>query len=96
MPRLVSPEELEQLDDAKGATAVIRAALLRRVRLLEAGATEGDCRDLSDLLDLLEQLGQTAPFEVQSLFYLAWEKVGRKDPWLARLAGRMGFEAPLD
>jgi len=92
LPHLMSPEELDQLDKGSGVTALVRQALVRRARALRPDATRGECRDLAQLLSILDQLGQTTPFEVQSLFYRAWQGGGQANDGLRELAGPMGFE----
>lgn len=96
LPSLLSPEELDQLDHGTGVKSVVRHALVRRVRALRADATDGEYRDMAELLEILEQLGQTTPFEVQSLFYRVWQEGGQRNEGLKALAGRMGFEVAAE
>ncbi|MDH5283768.1 MAG: DUF3536 domain-containing protein, partial [Gemmatimonadota bacterium] len=88
LPHLLSPEELGQLDNGSGVQAVVRRALARQARALRPDATEGECRVLTQLLEILEQLGQTTPFEVQSLFYRVWQGEGQGNAGLTGLARR--------
>ncbi|TFG50523.1 MAG: DUF3536 domain-containing protein, partial [Gemmatimonadales bacterium] len=92
LPHLLSREELDQLGKGNGVTALVRQAMVRRARALRLDATRGECRDLAQLLEILEQLGQTTPFEVQSLFYRAWQGGGQANDGLRELAVPMGFE----
>ena len=94
LPHLLSPEELGRLDNGSGVQAVVRQAMVRRARALRPDATDGECRGLSLLLEILEQLGQTTPFEVQSLLYRVWQGGGEGNAGLEALASRMGFDVP--
>jgi len=48
-------------------------------------------RNVIELLDILEQLGQVVPFEVQTMFYRIWCNGIPHDPAMVDLARRMGF-----
>jgi hypothetical protein len=92
LPHLLSREELDQFGRGGGLVDLVRQALVRRARALRPDATRGECRDLAQLLEILDQLGQTTPFEVQSLFYRAWQGGGQENDGLRALASPMGFE----
>jgi hypothetical protein len=51
-------------------------------------------RKVALLLTLLDQLGQTVPFEAQTLFYRLWRSTGPGEAGLTELAKRMGFVTP--
>jgi hypothetical protein len=96
LPHLLSPEELGQLDQGSGVIDVVRRALVRRARALRPDATDRESRDLAELLAVLQQFGQTTPFEVQSLFYGIWQGGGQANAGLRALAWHMGFEVPAE
>ena len=94
---------LEQLLDADERSAlvrgdalrlVVRHALVRRVRALATMRDAGTTGKVALLLTLLDQLGQTVPFEAQTLFYGIWQSAGADDSGMTELAKRMGFVTP--
>jgi hypothetical protein len=91
LARLLSAGERLALARGDALRPVVRQALVRHVGLLGDGRGAEVQKDLSELLQLLEQLGQAVPFEVQSLFYRIWRAGDPGDRGMALLANRMGF-----
>lgn len=89
---LLTRDEHEALERGEELRPVIRHALARRVRAL-AAAHDTDARHaVSQLLVILEQLGQAVPFEAQTVFYRIWQGEFRDEPGMITLARRMGFD----
>jgi Domain of unknown function (DUF3536)/Glycosyl hydrolase family 57 len=97
LDRLLNAEERVQLARGEELRPLIRHALARRVHTLTRDAADPGRRDIADLLDILEQLGQAVPFEVQTVFYRLWDGHQGEDSGLSELAQRLGFVAgPTD
>jgi hypothetical protein len=92
LTRLLTRDEHEALDRGDELRPVIRHALARRVRALAAAHDTEARHAVSQLLTILEQLGQAVPFEVQTIFYRIWQGGFRDDPGMISLARRMGFD----
>jgi alpha-amylase/alpha-mannosidase (GH57 family) len=92
LARLLSPDERAALDRGDELRPVIRHALSRRVRTLADDHGERARHEVSELLVILEQLGQAVPFEVQTVFYRIWQAGRRDEPGIVELARRMGFD----
>jgi hypothetical protein len=91
---LLDPEERAALARGEALRPVVRHALVRRVRELAASRTPERERAVGLLLTALDQLGQTVPFEAQTLFYAVWRGAPGPDAGLDQLARRMGFVTP--
>ncbi|MDZ4864883.1 MAG: DUF3536 domain-containing protein [Gemmatimonadota bacterium] len=89
---LLDAEERLVLGRGDALRPVVRHALVRRVRLLANEQSEVAERAVVLLLTILEQLGQTVPFEVQTLFYPIWRRSAGADPGITALARCMGFD----
>jgi hypothetical protein len=95
LKRLLTADEQLALSQGEELKPIVRRALTRRVRALAEDHGDQARREVVELLMMLEQLGQVAPFEVQTLFFRLWQEEGlRSDPEMAELARRMGFVAP--
>ena len=91
---VLDQEEHQALARGEALRPVVRHALVRRVRALADARNIETERMVTLLLTLLDQLGQTVPFEAQSLFYTIWQTTGAGDRGMAELARRMGFVTP--
>lgn len=91
---LLDPEEQRALARGDALRPVVRHALVRQVRALATARDAGVERKVALLLTLLDQLGQTVPFEAQTLFYGIWQAAGAGDTGMTALAKRMGFVTP--
>lgn len=92
LTRLLTRDEHAALDRGDELRPVIRHALARRVRTLADHHGEEDRHAVSQLLTILEQLGQAVPFEVQTVFYRIWQGRFRDDAGMIGLARRIGFD----
>jgi hypothetical protein len=91
LERLLSGPERMALARGEELRPVIRHALARRVRVLTRDPADPARRDVTELLVILEQLGQAVPFEVQTVFYRVWQAGAAEDPGMLELARRLGF-----
>jgi len=89
--RLLEPVEVAELERGTGLRAVVRGALLRHIRRLASDRGDQARQAVVDLLTILEELGQAAPFEAQTLYYQVWKAVAPADPEMVQLARRLGF-----
>jgi uncharacterized protein DUF3536/glycosyl hydrolase family 57 len=89
--RLLTPHELEAVARGEELRPVVRRALVRAVTSLGADAGPTGRHQVVELLELLEELGQAVPFEVQTVFYRIWHDGRSGDAGLAELANRLGF-----
>jgi Domain of unknown function (DUF3536)/Glycosyl hydrolase family 57 len=91
LERVLSADDLAALGRGEDLKQLIQGASMRRVASLGgdwSGRAQGE---VAELLDILEQLGQAVPFEVQTLFYRVWQNGIAKDPGMVDLARRLGF-----
>ncbi len=91
LARLLSAAERGALERGDPLRPLVRAALVRRVADLGDGHDVEGRADVTELLLFLDQLGQAAPFEAQTLFYRIWRAGNPADRGMAELAARMGF-----
>ncbi|MEO8139775.1 MAG: DUF3536 domain-containing protein [Gemmatimonadota bacterium] len=91
LARLLSPPERGALERGDALRPVVRRALQRHVAELATDQSAGARQEVTELLLMLEQLGQAVPFEVQTLFYRIWRAGDTNDTGMAELASRMGF-----
>jgi alpha-amylase/alpha-mannosidase (GH57 family) len=91
LDRLLTPEERQAQQRGEEVRLVIRRALGRLVRCLASAHDDSSRRDVVILLDMLDQLGEHIPFEVQTVFYRIWQNELVDDPRMLDLARRMGF-----
>lgn len=89
--RLLEAGEVAELERGADLRMVVRGALLRHVRRLADDRGNGTRQAVTDLLIILEELGQAAPFEVQTLFFQTWQTTAPADPGMVSLARRLGF-----
>ena len=92
LERLLDPDERSALARGEALRPVVRHAIVRRVRALASARDAGAEGAIALLLTLLDQLGQTVPFEAQTLFYTIWRTTGSRDGGMVELARRMGFD----
>jgi hypothetical protein len=90
LKRLLSADERGQLLAGVGLRAVVRQALTRRAHRLEREGGADAVMEVAQLLDILEELGQAAPFEAQTSLYRAWVARGAGLPSLTSLVERVG------
>ena len=89
--RLLTDEEQARLALGEELRPLVRRALLRRVEGLAEDRSPAALGAVTELLVLLEQLGQAVPFDVQTAFYRVWQAQAADEGAMARLAHRMGF-----
>jgi hypothetical protein len=92
--KLLTAGEQVQLSHGEELKPIVRQALARRVRALAEDHGDQARQEVVELLVMLEHLGQTVPFDVQTLFFRLWREGLHDDPEMAELARRMGFVAP--
>ena len=92
LDRLLPPADLAALQRGAEVRSLVRAALLTRVRALATDRTATARQAVMDLLRILEGLGQSVPFDVQTAFYQVWRSAPPDDLELVGLARRMGFD----
>jgi Domain of unknown function (DUF3536)/Glycosyl hydrolase family 57 len=89
---LLEPAERVALDRGGDVKVILRRALSRKVQLLSDGHPDESRQEVIRVLTILEGLGQSVPFEAQTLFYRVWQTGNRADPGMAELARRLGFD----
>jgi len=90
--QLLEPAEVAELERGGELRPLVRRGLLRHVRGLAEDRSERGRRAVQDLLTILEELGQAAPFEVQTVFYEIWQTQAPADHDMVLLARRLGFD----
>jgi hypothetical protein len=91
--QLLESRERAALDRGDDIRVVLRRALLQRVTGLARDHSAGARREVAELLTVLEGLGQSVPFEVQTRFYQIWQGGNPREPGMLELAYRLGFDA---
>ncbi|MEO8634540.1 MAG: DUF3536 domain-containing protein [Gemmatimonadales bacterium] len=91
---LLNTQERAAVARGDALRPVVRQALVRWVRALGRERDAPAESAVTLLLHLLDQLGQTVPFEAQTLFYERWQAGGTGDAGIMELAKRMGFVTP--
>ena len=91
--RLLTVEEHARLEQGEELLPLVRQALTRRVQGLAEDRSPAALAAVTELLVLLDQLGQAVPFDAQTAFYRVWQAHGADEGAMARLAHRMGFVA---
>lgn len=86
-------EEHARLEQGEELRPLVRQALTRRVQGLAEDRSPAALAAVTELLVLLDQLGQAVPFDAQTAFYRVWQAHGADEGAMARLAHRMGFVA---
>ena len=90
LQRLLNGDEQDRLMAGVELREVVRQALTRRTHRLEHDGRAEAAAEAGQLLDILEQLGQSVPFEAQTSLYRAWLGRGAELPALAGLLERVG------
>ncbi len=95
LPRLLSPDELDQLlSGAVTLGGVLRVALIRSVERLEVEEDPAVLRQAMDLVGLFEQFEARIPFDAQSAFWRIWiNATPSRQAELQFLHHRLGFAA---
>jgi hypothetical protein len=91
LARLLTDNDRRDLGRGEALREVIRRALLRATSALGRDQSDEAQGRVTDLVTILEQLGQAVPFEVQTVFYRIWT-AGPSRPAMTALAARLGFE----
>ncbi len=92
LAQLLDREERAALAAGENLEAMLRSALKRRILGLASDHADGHRRAVIQVLLLLEGLGQSVPFEAQTLFYRIWQAGNVEDPGMRELARRLGFD----
>lgn len=92
LSELLEPAEQVALDRGEDLKGILRKALTRKVLQLAHDHGEAARRTVVEVLTILEGLGQSVPFEAQTMFYRVWQAGKTGDPGMAELARRLGFD----
>lgn len=92
LAQLLDREEHVALASGAPLDGMLRGVLRRKVLALRSDRSESHRRSVVQVLLLLQGLGQSVPFEAQTLFYRIWQGGNVEDPGMGDLARRMGFE----
>lgn len=74
--RLLTVEEHARLEQGEELRPLVRQALTRRVQGLAEDRSPAALAAVTELLVLLDQLGQAVPFDAQTAFYRVWQAHG--------------------
>jgi len=93
LPRLLSPDEIDQLvSGAATMGGLLRVALIRSIERLEVEEDPAVLRLAMDLVDLFEQFEARIPFDAQSAFWRIWiNATPSRQAELDVLRHRLGF-----
>ncbi len=90
--RLLPPGAQARVDAGDDLRQQVRTALLEATHALAQDRSPQAISRVRELGTLLSRLGQSVPFEVQTVFYEIWTAAGQRGIALLELARELGFD----